>query len=159
MQDKEYLVKEILKLHTKLTMTFLTYQPEPWLKLNLTIDQLKIMIILRKKQQVSFKELAEMLNINQSNITGIADRLEKQNLVQRIQNPNDRRMQFMVLTENGIETLKNLRDSILYVEKGILETMTLEGLSALSQGMNALYDACVDKNSICTSFSNKQQTQ
>ncbi|MDX1953756.1 MAG: MarR family transcriptional regulator [Verrucomicrobiota bacterium] len=54
-------------------------------------------------------ELSRSLVMHRSNVTGLVDRLEKRNLVERQTHPEDRRFWRVVLTEEG----KKLREEIL----------------------------------------------
>jgi DNA-binding MarR family transcriptional regulator len=139
--DKKQYIENIVQLHRQINTICMFYKPEPWMKVNLTIDQLKSLIIIEHRQKTSFKELAEALNITQSNVTGIADRLIKNGLVKRIPNPVDRRMQFLVLTKRAAELLGNLKQTILSEETEILERMKEEHLAALLEGLSALAEA------------------
>jgi DNA-binding MarR family transcriptional regulator len=50
---------------------------------------------------LTMSELAQLLHCDNSNVTGIADRLEAQGLVERRPHPSDRRVKTLVLTERG----------------------------------------------------------
>ena len=54
-------------------------------------------------EPVTMSALAEALHCDNSNITGIADRLEAAGLVERRALPNDRRVKTLALTEKGAE--------------------------------------------------------
>ena len=54
------------------------------------------------------RNLAIHLHRDASNLTGIADRLESQGLVQRQVDPADRRIKRLVLTEQGARTADEL---------------------------------------------------
>jgi len=53
-------------------------------------------------QRLRLSELAEVLLVNRTNVTRLADRLEKANLIQREACLGDRRGAFAVLTEAGL---------------------------------------------------------
>jgi DNA-binding MarR family transcriptional regulator len=50
---------------------------------------------------LTMSELAQLLHCDNSNVTGIADRLEAAGLVERRPLPSDRRVKTLVLTERG----------------------------------------------------------
>ena len=50
-------------------------------------------------------ELSRLLIMHRSNVTGLVDRLEKRGLIQRKDDPNDRRAHLVVLTTAGRKLL------------------------------------------------------
>ena len=46
-------------------------------------------------------ELGRMMLVNRSNITGLVDRMTKAGLVQRVADPDDRRVNYVEITEKG----------------------------------------------------------
>jgi DNA-binding MarR family transcriptional regulator len=72
----------------------------------------RFQILMRLKHQASGRfamgELAEMLDVTPRTVTGLVDNLERDGLVKRVDDPNDRRSVYAELTEQGrarIETL------------------------------------------------------
>ncbi len=55
--------------------------------------------------RVTMSELADSVAITTGGVTRLADRLEKDGLVQRVNCPSDRRVTYLALTEVGRETL------------------------------------------------------
>ena len=53
-------------------------------------------------------ELAELSGVTRATMTGLVDTLERDGLVTREPDPQDRRMMFVKLTEKGQTTMKNL---------------------------------------------------
>ena len=141
MKDKDQIIKDILSLQEDTNRLFLTYRVENWMSLDLTIDQLKSLIIIYTRGKISFKDLAVALNISRSNITGLADRLIQSGLLTREQNIEDRRVQFLMLTDKGREIINNIRQEIITGATSILEDLNIEELIALRKGISALVKA------------------
>jgi DNA-binding MarR family transcriptional regulator len=59
--------------------------------------------LLDTERPMTMGELAQALHCDNSNITGIADRLEAAGLVERRAHPTDRRIRTLVLTDRGRE--------------------------------------------------------
>lgn len=55
--------------------------------------------------RVTMSELADSVAITTGGVTRLADRLEKDGLVQRVNCPSDRRVTYLALTEQGTATL------------------------------------------------------
>jgi DNA-binding MarR family transcriptional regulator len=60
------------------------------------------------REQVTIGELAERLQIRHHSTVGLVDRLEQQGLIERVQDQEDRRQVFIMLTEKGTGVLKGL---------------------------------------------------
>jgi DNA-binding MarR family transcriptional regulator len=74
----------------------------------LSPPQLGALKALDPKRPVAMSELAGILGCDNSNVTGIVDRLEYRGLVERRPAEHDRRVKLLALTEQG----KELRDSL-----------------------------------------------
>ncbi len=62
--------------------------------------------------RITMGELAEMLDISPRTVTGLVDNLERDGLVKRVDDPDDRRSIYAEITDQGRERLKALwRDS------------------------------------------------
>lgn len=58
----------------------------------LTAPQIMVMATLSKHGSMKISQLSEEMNLSNSTVSGIVDRLEKQNYVERIRNKDDRRV-------------------------------------------------------------------
>jgi DNA-binding MarR family transcriptional regulator len=67
---------------------------------------------LEPGRALTMSELAQRLHCDNSNVTGIADRLEAAGLAERRAHPSDRRVKTLVLTERG-EAVRGAYDARL----------------------------------------------
>ena len=67
----------------------------------LSMAQLDVLRRLRHHGPSPMRRLAEQMNCEASNLTGLVDRLEKRGLVERRPDPHDRRVRLLALTEMG----------------------------------------------------------
>ncbi|GGL54737.1 MarR family winged helix-turn-helix transcriptional regulator [Sporolactobacillus putidus] len=79
----------------------------------LTLPQYFVMKMLYKKtyeekKPISPADLSTLTGISRSTMTGIIDRLEKNCLLDRKQNPQDRRSQNIEFTEKGLNIVQDL---------------------------------------------------
>jgi len=75
-----------------------------------TPSQMGILFLLIKKNNMAMSELSSVLNIDNSTITRLSDRLIKQGLVERVKGENDRRVSKLSITDSGsTEGAKALR--------------------------------------------------
>jgi len=133
MKDKSQQIKEIIAIQEKMNQMVLNFKTDKWMKIDLTIDQIKTLILIHSKERISFKDLAQALGITRSNITGIADRLIHNGLLVRQQNPEDRRVQFLVLTGKGKSVLDNLKQEVIEEQIKILASLSSEELDTMKK--------------------------
>jgi DNA-binding MarR family transcriptional regulator len=80
-----------------------------WSEDGLTIPQMRLLWTLRDEDGQPVGALAEHLGVNPSTITGHVDRLVRQGLVRREEDPGDRRIVRNYLTDEGSITVSALR--------------------------------------------------
>lgn len=80
-----------------------------WSEDGLTIPQMRLLWALRDEDGLPVGALADQLGVNPSTITGHVDRLVRQGLVRREEDPADRRIVRNFLTEQGATTVGTLR--------------------------------------------------
>jgi DNA-binding MarR family transcriptional regulator len=140
--DKTELIHKIVDLQERFFHTMREKdEPEAWLELNLTIAQLKSLIFIRSEGTTNFKTLATVMKVTPPDVTGIIDRLVEQGLVSRVENPENRRMQILKVTDKGEDLLKGLRERGPKRMSGILKLLSIKDLSALYRGFSALIRA------------------
>jgi len=70
-------------------------------ELGLSMAQLDVLRRLQALGPTSMRRLAEMLNCEASNLTGLVDKLESRGLVERRADPEDRRIRVLAVTPQG----------------------------------------------------------
>ena len=139
--DKAGLVREIIELQRQVRRALREYVPDAWMNLNLTIAQLKSLFLIVREGSTNTKTLAKELGVTPSNVTGIVDRLVKQGLVSRQENPEDRRMLRLRVTDKGEAILTSLREETISSMSEVLARMSIEELSSLARGLSSLVKA------------------
>lgn len=77
------------------------YYNSKYSELGITAAQSFVLFSLLRKDGQNFKDIAEDVNLDSSAITGLVDRLEKEQLVKRVVDPDDRRAFCIYLTDRG----------------------------------------------------------
>lgn len=67
----------------------------------ITLGQSFILFALLQREGLNISSLADKLMLDNSALTGLVDRMEKEGLVQRRVDPEDRRVYLIYLTEKG----------------------------------------------------------
>jgi DNA-binding MarR family transcriptional regulator len=74
----------------------------------LTEGRLQVLMRLRHRGDLPLGELAELMRVSPRNVTGLVDHLERDGLVARVPDPNDRRSVRAHITEQGQQLLKDM---------------------------------------------------
>lgn len=70
-------------------------------ELGLSVAQMDVMRRLMANGPTPMSRLADLLHCEASNLTGLVDKLEARQLVERQADPSDRRVRVLALTEDG----------------------------------------------------------
>ena len=107
---------------------------------SITKGQGRLIILLKRKDNLSTKELSEILNISVTSLNETLNKLEQQNLIRKVPSPKDKRVLLVELTEEGraIE-FKNHEDI------DIFDTLSEEEKENLNEYLNRLTIALHNK--------------
>ena len=78
----------------------------------LSPPQVRALGVLDPDRPVPMSELAEALHCDNSNVTGIVDRLEDRGLVERRSATHDRRVKMLAVTDRGAEVRARLAERL-----------------------------------------------
>jgi DNA-binding MarR family transcriptional regulator len=98
----------------------------------ISMTQLHIMNLLERHGEMPMSRLAEMIDVSDSNATGLVDRVEERGFVERTRVPTDRRMVMVRLSDAGrqmLEEIEQLREQILRRVLDQLDPAQLAGLA------------------------------
>jgi DNA-binding MarR family transcriptional regulator len=107
---------------------------------DLSPPQLGALKALDPEHPVAMSELADILGCDNSNVTGIVDRLEYRGLVERRPADHDRRVKLLALTEDGQELRDSLGDR-LHAPPAELANLSPEDQRALRDLLARAFDA------------------
>jgi DNA-binding MarR family transcriptional regulator len=139
--ERANLVEEVIKLEQQVNRFLRQHSPDAWMDLSLTTAQLKSLFFIDNEGITNFTKLAAALGVTSSNVTGIVDRLVEQELVSRKENPEDRRVLLLSVTEKGKTLLSSLRESRIKQMSEVLTHLSVEELSILARGLALLIKA------------------
>ena len=83
------------------------------------------------ERQLPLGELADQLEVTPRNVTGLIDHLERDGLVERIDDPADRRLTYARLTIAGAKRLDGMREEGLHWQLKITAGLSTEELELL----------------------------
>ena len=101
MTQRDELIADIMATHRQLQLLFASDRSDPLFDSQLTVPQLKILLLLYLHGGTSGQELSRVLGVRMATVTGIVDRLVAGRLVGRREDPQDRRVRRVELTGHG----------------------------------------------------------
>lgn len=104
----------------------------------LTEPQSAVLRNLFNNGPVSSADLSRTLHVTPANITGIIDRLEKKQFVERIRKKGDRRVALITLTDSGKDLSRTLPDPIMKKFITELADLKLANVQLLAMAMNQI---------------------
>lgn len=105
---------------------------------DLTGPQLTVVKLLETVGDLSLSELSEKIRAQNSTVTGIIDRMERENLVTRERSKEDRRVVHIKLTSKGRELAREIPVEPMEIFKGALESLTAQEMRDLMRIMTKL---------------------
>lgn len=115
--------------------------PDPWLGVDLTMPQFKVLFLLGHLGPSSVGRLASALRVTLPTVTGILDRLVEHGYLERLEAPEDRRLVLSRLTAKGVEQLERLESAGRARWVRVLDRLTSAELEALLAAVERLNQA------------------
>ena len=134
-------VEETLAEYKRLHRAVLTSTAPRWRDLDMSMQQLRAMYLLREEDEASVGRLAELFGMRLPAASLLADRLVRAGLVDRRDDPEDRRRVLLSLSRAGNRLVTELREGNYQPMRRWMGAMASEDLAALKRGLRALADA------------------
>lgn len=143
--EREALVRQLIDAQHVWETTVTPRMIAELLTFPLTIQQLKVLAILvTDAAGNTVQGLATTLGVSLATMSGILDRLGKQGMLTRTEDPDDHRVRRVEATPQGRETVQRLLTTKPEMDCMPLDRMALDDLRALSQGVQAMLRAMPD---------------
>ena len=109
--------------------------------LGISITQLGALMLIKENEGCLLKDMASTLNLNNSALTGLANRMETNGLILRQPCPNDGRASRMYLTDLGKEKLRNTKPLIKQLNQLMTAGFSDEEIQTVVKFLNHLLTA------------------
>lgn len=106
--------------------------------IGITLPQMLVMGTLTKFGEMKITELSKKINLSNSTISGIIDRLEKQQLIVRTRSEKDRRIVYVKVTPKFGEISKGRHKKVEESVSELLGTGTSGEIEKVLMGLNTL---------------------
>src|SRR4051794_41023865 len=135
MNDTETLLRQILELDIRLQRQIYAGWPSSWVQMKLPFGATRALLLIESGYAQTPGDVADLLKVSRTTVTGILDRLEADNLITRTIDPNDRRSFRIELTDAGCELVRQIDDLRRSQLQSALATMDEASLRSLHQGL------------------------
>ena len=106
--------------------------------INLTPEQYLVMDILWDAEVLSQQAIADIIQKDKNSVTKFIDSLEKKGLVYRQVNKKDRRVNNIVVSEEGMKLKARTTEVAISMMRNVLKNIKEEDLIALDKVMNQI---------------------
>ena len=138
---KEELIETILQLTDKAFRELLPMVPKEWLRLDLTMPQLKAVFLLFIGGPSRMSEIATALDVSLATATGVADRLVERGILLREGHPEDRRVVICRLSEKGERLISGLWQLSRERAAELMSSLPSSKLQLMTESLKALLHA------------------
>lgn len=139
--QREELVEHVLQLGDRVFRELLPIVPKELLHLDLTMPQLKVVLLLFLNGPTRMSDLASGLSVSLATATGVVDRLVERDIVLREGQPQDRRVVLCQLSEKGQNLIGGMWQSARERAKELLEAIAPSRLQLVTEALEALLQA------------------
>jgi DNA-binding MarR family transcriptional regulator len=112
-----------------------------WRDLDISMQQLRAIYLLRDEEVATVGRLAELFAIGLPAASILADRLVRAGYVDRNEDPADRRRVQLTLTRAGVQLVTELQEGSHLLLRRWMARLSPEDLAALSRGWRALAES------------------
>jgi DNA-binding MarR family transcriptional regulator len=131
-------IRGVLAAQFELARCVVSTQMHEWAQLELSIGQLKVMMMLAGHPGMTISQIAESLAVGKPSTSMLVDRLVQQDLVYRREDENDRRRTLVSLTTAGNDLTTRLHQGNIERLAQWYSALAPEDLAALRRGLEAL---------------------
>jgi DNA-binding MarR family transcriptional regulator len=115
----------------------------PLLSVNLTMQQLKVLMLVSRHDGIASAELTRRLGVSLATLSGIVDRLVAQGYVTRSEDAHDRRIRRIHLSPAGREILFEITDGGTKAQQRLLARLDDETLGMLASVLERVIEVAV----------------
>lgn len=144
MPGKEVLIGRIMRSQEELAHVFALDRSSPLLAANLTMPQLKVLLVLNVRGGQSSADLTQVMGVTPATMTGIVDRLAGQGLVVRTADLNDRRVRRIELTPEGAKLIDGIVVAGAEHQRRLLHRLTTAELETVARAAELMLAAARD---------------
>ncbi len=137
-RNREILSERLVELMERMSFHMRPRSPGGWQDLELTMPQAKTMFLLHRQGPTRMGVLSEHLGRGLPSVTSMVDRLVKKGLVERVEDPSDRRVVACELTDEGKKAVERFWQVSRERRLALADALTLEELEVVVPALEIL---------------------
>jgi MarR family transcriptional regulator, organic hydroperoxide resistance regulator len=137
-RQRDLLIDQILEAQNRIMRAAQNATDASWLRLDLTMAQLKALNALHQHGELAIGHLAELLDIGLSAASILVEKLVRHLLVERREDPADRRRSVVRLTTGGEQLITQVREGSHQLFREWCGRLNSADLKSLARGLDAL---------------------
>jgi DNA-binding MarR family transcriptional regulator len=139
--QQDELIENLIELSDQAFRDLFPIVPKEWLRLDLTMPQLKVVLLLFTGGPERMSVIASDLGVSLATATGVVDRLVQRGLVAREGDPEDRRVVLCRLSERGEELMGGLWKVSREQIRELMRVLAPQQLELIAEALKALVQA------------------
>jgi DNA-binding MarR family transcriptional regulator len=139
--ERENTIARIMRAQQRMYHAFAFDRSDPLLAANLTMPQLKALLIISLHPSASGQDVMAAMGVSLATVTGIVDRLAAQGLVNRREDPRDRRVRRLELTPKGQELMDGIITAGAAHQRRLLARLDADELLVVERAVQLLLEA------------------
>jgi len=108
----------------RVSRSLLRAQDDALKPLGFSVGQLSVLRTLKSGEPTSLIELARSAGVEPPSMTQVVARMERDDIVQRVPNPDDGRSALISLTDSAVKRLPPARKALMDVEKNAIASLS-----------------------------------
>ncbi len=136
--ERDRLVEKVVEYQKLMFQSMQGAKMPDWLGSDMTMPQFKILFLLYTRGRMRMSTIADELSKNISTATGVIDRLVEHRLVRREEDPEDRRVVIVRLTEEGTKLCESFLQAGWEQVPHMLARLSLEELQQVELGLRLM---------------------
>jgi DNA-binding MarR family transcriptional regulator len=116
--------------------------------MDLTMTQLRMVMLLYQKKRMRVSELAAILGVTSATVSGIVDRLVERGAVVREADPEDRRAVICCLSQHGLEMMDGFQNTQRQRLDSLLVELSVKHLRAYDDLMAAITEIIMRRGQV-----------
>ena len=130
---REEAIKNILESLGNITREFNVRGNYPFKQFALGRPHIDILFLLSQNSPLNIKDLSIKLNVTSGAVTQFIDALEDMSLVEKTNNPDDKRSRLVYLTDTAVRELNKFQTEYIKIVGGVFGELTPKELIQLDQ--------------------------
>ena len=135
---REKLIEEALETQKRVMMALRAGIDTAWLESDVTIAQIKALMYIAREGPTIISDVADAFGVGRPAASVLVDHLVERRLVERSEDPEDRRRTIVRLSTRGEELVTQFHEAGRERMRKCLSQLAEEDLSALVRGLRAL---------------------